>query len=623
MSWLRLGATANLLLGLRPVWDPREGGGSPLIFPPAEALVTFAADVGGDEQGQTWTMPTVSVHGDPGSLAAAAFDHRVAGLAVGPLMAGAEAARFLGVDPDGGLAYLLVSVRRTGDECAHEAVTRPPRRSFDRGAHLTRAGQRAEARLRPGPRRGAPNAARLGAGDGQGYLDFFAEFGTHFVARVWHGDALLQAFAFERATLAAQMRASDWPAGEPVLDGERALACAQLVATGRPGPIVNLNANPEVADSLRAGEWHDEGMGRDCLLAPFAERGTRALALLPSAPGSEPVALELTTIARFLERYRGANWERLLTGALHQRFGDALDLPLAASSGAADTGEQMLLRGPPQCFDAGRELATYQERIRGRDLSGLPPRLQSTTVLCQTLELEEAERIRVPGGRVTLVARALSTRGSSTRGAPSIVVDDAAFDSFTLIADRIDGMVTVANASDTVRRTVIDGFVLETASDGLPRVASCAHAPAADDIARIAPLLAVSLRTAERLLCLTSADAERELAVALDQLAWIRGLPATHVVHARAGALHEQALRIATRIGAPGWQLYLSEVLEAAAAGDLERARRAHDGFWQTGGGDQLPAVAEPAPLAAAELHLLRAHALTLCHPAHAAPAAI
>lgn len=629
MSWLRLGTTANLLLGLRPVCHTRVMSESPLIAAPAAALVTFPAD-DADREERGWTMPRLSVHDDAGSLGAAAFDHRVVGLAAGSLMAGADVGRFLGVEHGRGLAYLLVSLRRTCGECAHEALTRPPRRAFDRSAHLTRAGQRAEACLRPGPRPGAPNAARLGVDDAQRYLDHFAQFGTHFVSRIRHGDVLLQAFAFERATLAALMRAFGWPADVPAVDGERALACAQLVAAGSPGPIVNLNADPAIAASLQAGQWHDERMGGDSLLAPFAERGTRALALLARARSSEPVALELMPLARFLERYRATNWERLLTGALHQRFGDALDLPLAGGPAAADTGAQMLLRGPRAGLEARRHLAAYQERVSGRDLDRLTARLESCTVMCQTLELDEGEQVRVPGDRVTLAARTVRTAARSTRAAPEIVLRDAALSSFALIADRIDGMLTVANASGTARRTVIDGFVLDTASDGRLRVVSAAHAPGADDVARIAPLLAVSLRTAERLLCLTGPDAEREFVAAIDHLLWIEGLPASDTVLIRAGALREYAPELAARSGRPGRREYLSEVLEATAAGDLTRAWREHERFWHARERDvgdpdlsrhTLPGGAEPAPLAASELHLLRAQALIMCHPLHAVAA--
>ena len=588
MSWLELGRTADVLQGLRPAWDPRRTGGSPLVAPPVQALTTYPA-VPDETEDAAWGMPTVSLHRDAESLAGAVFGHRVAfgagELRLGAVMRGG-AERFLGLDallgsdPSVG-GVMLVRVARPAGESRHEAFSLPPR-VFDRRVHVTRAGRRAEARLRPGPRPRAPGAPRLTARTAQQYLDHAHEHGTHFVSAVRHGNVLMQAFAYERRAFAALVEA----AGHGAV---ATLACAPFAGpplASAAGPIVALNPDPEIDAMIARGDWHDERTGVDSLLAGFADRPADVCARLEACRAAGPVALELTPLGQFLEFYRAGNWTRLVGGALRQRFG----VPAPQPPGAPDTLDGLLL--PPRA-------GSYHERLTGRHLAALP---ESRTILTQILDLREGGRVPVAGERVTLAARTILAAGELVVG-----------DGFSLVADRVEETLGLVDRSSGRRRTVVDGFVLGNAPDGRVRVEAAAHQPARVD--GLEPLLALSLRTAERLL----SHGGRAAGGGLAHLDWVARLVPGTAVARHALALRSAAGRYATPDRA-GLDRYLEAVLEAAAQaeqdGEPDRhvatARRAHEAFWHA------PPKTGPPVSALAELELLRAHALTVRHAARA-----
>lgn len=531
MTWVRLGQAANLLDGLRARWDPARPDGCPLSVPPSPGVVTFPATA---QPSGGWSMPAVSIHGGAASLADAAFGHRLAGLSLGSLMPAPQVLRFLGLDAEAGGSrpgngFLLVRVARITGRARYEALMPPPRPGFDRRRHLTAACRRAEAGLRPGPRPGAPHAARLSAADAQRYLDHFARFGTHFVAGVWHGDAIVQAFAFDQGELTARLSASGFSREERVLAGERALACAALIepaAVRAAGPIISLNGDPAVAASVARGDWDSARARGPSLLEPFAAVGSAALELLNGARLTAPLSLDLEPLCRFLEFYRGRNWQRLLAGGLSQVFGDRVDVPLTAPVDVPAEIGDLLLRPPPGGWAATGSLAVYHERVRGEDLARLPRALSSCAILSHTLELRAGETVPVPGRQVALAAHTLVSPAPSSRRAPRLRCEDAALAELTLIAGDMTGLLTITNRSGTEWRTVIDGLELTTVGETV-QIHAVTYRPEPEQLTRIAPLLGTALRTAERLLCHPGSDGDgaRARAAAAELLDWLAGLP--------------------------------------------------------------------------------------------------
>ena len=565
--WAQLGRTGNLLCGLRARWDAQGG---PLVGPAQSGLVTFAA-APPDGPPPHWQPPTVSLHEDVAGLARAAFGVRATEVDAGAVMPEREVLEYLGLTPGANRSFALVRVARVGEACVHEALARPPRRPFYREHHLTVACRRAEARLRPGPRPRVPHAKRLDAAAAQAYLDHFEQFGTHFISAIRFGDVLLQAFAFDAAEWRARLAASGFDAAERVLGGERALACWGVIAASpshAPGRVISV-AGDAAATAAFAAE--------PSLLAPFAREGDRALERLGGAHAQAPVEIELKPLCRFLELYRALNWERLLAGALHQRLG--ADVTLPDRGPREERVDDVLLRPPPG------SRPDYQELLRGGE---------EPVLAAHTLVLRERERLT----GFPLAVHTLRSEARTSAAAPQVVLADDALTGFAPVVERMEGMVRVSNRSGTQHATLLDGFLLTDAG-----VARAAHVAEPGTLERVAPLLPLLLRTAERLLCDEHPPAWRAAQALLD---WLRRLPAPEPVRERAGELARVGPAFGLRGNDAARDEYLAGVLEAARAGEAERARRLHDAFWWEGAA--APRSGDPLT----ELYLLRAHALTI-----------
>jgi hypothetical protein len=280
----------------------------------------------------------------------------------------------------------------------------------------------------------------------------------------------------------------------------------------------------------------------------------------------------------------------------------------------------LLLRPPPGGWDGGRRLTAYHERISADDLAALPRQLESCVVACHTLELAEHDAVVLGGEQVLIAAHTLLSRASSSRRIPQLSCQDTAVGRFALIAHHMRGMLRLTATSTGERHTVIDGIRLAGDADCL-RVHDVTYQPTARQLASAAPPLRLALRTAERLLCRPGGDGTSAHAAALELLDWMTGLPPLADLTGRAAAIRRAASAFEVRAARPAeFEQYLSGVLDAARTGDVLEACRVHERFWGSGAGlarrdDPLAPVAHPM-LARAELHLLRAHALSVAQPA-------
>ena len=475
---LQLGQAINLLYGGRgDVFGPASlhlaGQQSLRLFPlqpmPArsswqELCVTVHDDVAGLVD-RLW-----SCHVAPHRHDGAGFEVRPAALIDNADRAARTAflSERLGIGLAEGQTYLLLELHRTDGRADHEVTARPPRRFFDRKWHLLADWRRAAARLRPGQRvhDGFCHDAIVTAAEAQCYVDAFYRFGTHFVSAVETGDRLVQLVALKpesaRWIIAYWRRAG---AGQPV-HGDAAMAFAAFLAPDharQAGPILSLAGDPDLPRTLAQGAWNDAvSIAGVSLAALFRSGSRRAGEVLAGFAASAAVHTELTSMALFTEFYRAINFERILRGALVQRWGDSVHLPVRRMP--EFTRDVAIAAASPCPPVAGCRRMLRLKRGDGAALTGLQP------PLAQLID-----------------AAAFSSHALQVRRA------DALFEHAPFACQAMAGVVILENLSGTRRDTLLDGLRFSSvppqpnAAEVRVKLQGDAHVLPPDQVPRLLP----------------------------------------------------------------------------------------------------------------------------------------
>jgi hypothetical protein len=458
---VKLGAAADLLRGLRPVWFDRPRGLSPFFAPSAEPFRTFdletAPGVALSDAG--WNELGLSLHGDVASLIDALFDYRV--LPFAPHSPGfviparelmlprdrrdsslATLGSLLGLDlaehAGSGCGFLLLKMRRPLAEHRYEALASDLSRRMSVAEYWTAEARNAMGRLRVTRRiiDGADREAIISEAQAARYLEYFGRFGTHFVSRVEMGDLLLQVFAIHPARHASLRNIFRAEAGGVSAAGVQALGFRSYLGldwVASQGRIVSVGDNPLLAASLAAGDWHDgEFVRGDSLLEALTARPavTRALAAGSRVPSA--IALDFAPQSSLMEVFRADAWKRLLKGAMLQRFGGGINIPRAHLPSAQVVPVRTLPRPEVRTADSLVRFDVVAEYRSG-----------STTQLA--------------GRRVVLGAHRVDAGAEGDR-VPILRLEEAALEDFEFIAGSMHGALFVLDATGECRDTICEGF---------------------------------------------------------------------------------------------------------------------------------------------------------------------
>lgn len=443
---LRLGDAVNLLGSLDLAQLGGEGAVLPFAAPPRRPLATFAAVAEEGSEALTarpapafWSEPALSLHATAEDLITAIFDFRVlpfqadggrpfrlsaGALALAPPRRAATLSRLeswlglpLGEAEEPG--FVLLSVGRQGGDFQHEAEKGGIGRYLAIQDFWQREGRHAMARLRKG---------ELDARQAQRYLEYFYDFGTHFVSRIATGQRLLQVFAcrpgfFAGLSQHVSREARGLAASGPLALGLRHLLKAEsLAARGR---IVALGGDGALAASLAAGAWRDEATGEDSLFQPFLGSAAVRRELLASFRRSVPVEVCVTPQTSMMETFRAVAAARVMKGALLQRYGTALQLPSRPAL-ASDVPVPPIELPLPPAAAAGESSATA------------------------ALALGLGGRTEIPGRQVTLLAYRVHPLAGAEGSppAPLLVLDDEAFANCRIYAGELPAGLLIATRAN-------------------------------------------------------------------------------------------------------------------------------------------------------------------------------
>lgn len=573
LEGIQLGDTVNLLHGadLASIADA-----SSLRPPPRAPLRQFAVEIDCSVESE-WRPPSVTFHQNVTSLAEQLSMYRVErrlfdgpefNIRPGSLLRNGEdraeqqrrLGEALGVELVEGRSYLLAALRRIDGRADHEVTAEPTRRFFDRKWHLTAEWRAAKSQLRPGRRihDGNQHDAIITATVAQQYLNCFYAFGTHFISAVECGDVLIQVIALRPESSVEASRYWRRMGDGHAVEGVAALTFAPFaepfhaMETGR---IVSLAGDPQLPASMARRIWSNpRGTGEPSLLGVFQSGREAAQRSLAGFRAVVPIGMELTSIARFMEFFRALNFERVFRGAMLQRWGSLVHLPLrrlpsVEKSIAAMPHDEALMGAlddrAPRCH---RIL-----HLRGRNSHRLPA--PAPTLLTQFLDAEpachQASVLRLP---------------------------DEAFARGGIVCQTMAGALILENESGSERDAVVDGLRF-TDAEPEPgadwphvRVRGDMHTLDVRDLAEVLPSIRTALEATSAILSSTEVAGERRRADATSFVEWLANL-----LPANTGEPEIQRLRVIA--------LYLSRIesrLSWLPMGRIfhgETSARMHDDF--------------------------------------------
>ena len=500
---IQLGQAANLLFGYLPVWNPSASNpASPFFAPPVPPVRT---PVAGETVPSSFTQwdgyPTITLHETPESLVSAIYDFNVAkfsadppGLNIpsGPLVlddadsrsAIAAVGKFLGLDLTNGECYMLVTRQRVNSTSTHPFVANPGQ--ADRSAYLTPSAIATIGKLTPAQNPGIDSVlynSKLTLADASDYIEAIYTLGTHFVSQITSGDVILQVFAYPPASFGPIKTvfandATTQPDGTQAVTGLTANSFAIYSTPASNGfgyvtgysDIVCLSRDPALTAAIAKGAWNsDYSPNHPNIFAATA--GYQQL--LPPLTQVVPIGVLLTPLAALISNVLVANpWNRLVKGALMQKYGSGVAVPLSSPMNydwssifpeaiASWTGSIVTPR-----------VDIYQERVDLAQVNlqggaviaqqGFPN--QSFTSFSQILEATTqpgAASINLPSDNITLIAQIIDT--TAAQQTPVLSMSTAALQQLQVYCEDMYGALIFADGeASTNRKVALDGFLFET-----------------------------------------------------------------------------------------------------------------------------------------------------------------
>lgn len=551
-----IGQSANLIDGLNPHWTPQQGLPGLLYPVPEQPLATRPARVI-DSRG-TWSFPELSLHENALSLLDALIPFQVVSpssevdapcIGAGALLAGAQyshsslqaLSNTLGVNlDDEDLHYVLVKLTRVDGTDTHASVAngilmhvRPSQPDPAYGltpAFLSSATKLAHA----GRSRQQDYGEQLTALKAQGILDTFGVYGTHYVSAVTLGDTILQVFAY-RAEAFANIRTA-YAQGRNPLSGPDTHYFAQFTTDNAVSPLgyvaqygklLCLSDCSAFNLSVQKGDWVDPLWSQhSSIFAPFIR--STALTRLDLANRfveQTTVHVQLASLALMVEQKRGLLWQRILKGAMVQKYRDRI----GANFAVYDTRDfSSLLPEDTQAvvsFIATPNINLFKTQI---DLATLqlvaPQQVQGFTLLANVLSISQGSAVDIPGVQVRLFGQVIDMRA---QGQPrTIRLSNDAYSTLQLSCDEFLGALAISNHLGDRYSVIVDGLRFGLRDDG-PRAqpfieSDVRGTPANDSLPALIDNLEFSMSFAESALCDRSSSSATGLQTLIKQyLSWL------------------------------------------------------------------------------------------------------
>lgn len=477
-SSLLLGATSFLVNGYQAVWNPSNPASTPLFPSTVQALNTQAIALNGT--GASWETLEITLCDTAEDLLTQLNNYNVlfqsgdtASLPAGSLILHdkdssasiASIKNLTGIDlskGDGGYVFIAIT-RNEGNQNFPFSGSAAINNNY--ASTFNTAVQKLEKNLGTGPvslNTLGKIMANLGTDDIQNFLDFFNNYGSHYVSQVTTGDVIYQIFSYsakDYATISTYYKANpDKLYGIQALSFEIYTNPLHNQGTGtfgyatQVGSLNIMSNDASFVQSVQHGDWNDTNYSINSILMQL--NGSIDLSTFTQVV---PIAIELTEVLDLVLFRTQMVGCRIFKSFMYAKYGNSITpdfrnitqynynaiFPNDAMSGLIS-------------YLATTSINVYKERIELSEVNIIMPETVGDFLLmAQVMQLEAANSFACPGNSVTLIAH---TFDLSANNNPVITVSDQAYDSLQLACQYFIGNLGITNTSGTKAMTIVDGF---------------------------------------------------------------------------------------------------------------------------------------------------------------------
>jgi hypothetical protein len=490
ISSLKLGDTANLLYGFKPVWARNDENAKPFYTPLQIAVDTY--DVQTLSNTGVWSFPVISVHDDVVSLINKLYDYNVLppddegtvfSIPSGPLtLKDADSAAamqslgaYLGIDLTKDDSYMLVRMARDSGKAVHEYVSDFGKQHRDQ--YLTLNAKAAINAFAASLPKDISTSALTGLNMNLSLklLNLCYEYGTHFVSTVELGDVFFQVFAINKKSYYDLKAVFNSERGDAdVIDGLDSLSykyytTAYNVISGHAygyvtqyGNIISLGNDPVLSLTVSKGEWRDNKYAlHDSIFMAYdsSKSGSNFCEQFNSVTVTR---FELLPISQLCSDLRVVNlWNRLFKACVLQKYLQGIKVDFRIDAGYKWT------KIFPNSSDlwistiATPTVDIYQEFVDINTITLVnTQQVENFSVFTHVLELGNQQPKKIPGKNVIIMSYMIDATTSS--GIPVLEFSGEAYESHELVCGNMLGAAVVRNADGVEYYTLIDAFLYYT-----------------------------------------------------------------------------------------------------------------------------------------------------------------
>ncbi|XP_028412342.1 uncharacterized protein LOC114535155 [Dendronephthya gigantea] len=316
----------------------------------------------------------------------------------------------------------------------------------------------------------------------KGYLDFYENYGTHFVSSITAGDSIFQVFAYDASAfkeIQKTYKTDPESFGGPLSYSFTIFTVprsddGKFGYTAAAGKICIASEDEELVKSLHDGLWCDESYsGTNSVLTPY--HYGRSNYLNTTFKKVVLISFELASLSIFAEYYRMLIWHRVFKGVMFTKYANGFGVAPYFSNNCPYDLNTIFKDSDP--IDGDGLLSTLstpsvnimKEKI---DLDAFvvrfPEVVREFAIFANAIQLPNSNHkqktsINVPGSsRVTFLGHVISCGGNSPLP-PNIQITDSAFKDIEgrLFCGEFYGGLRISNSDDSKSCVVMNGLMMK------------------------------------------------------------------------------------------------------------------------------------------------------------------
>lgn len=295
----------------------------------------------------------------------------------------------------------------------------------------------------------------------QRFMDFFNEYGTHYVSKIVTGDLIYQIFAYEEAAFSLIQALYQKPAA--TLNAATVLSFRKFSKPLNPlpgrekgyttqiGHLCIKSKDEHFQECAAASRWMDLDIGNNSIFNCSTDPDQ-----LLAFNQVIPIGFELAEILSFTRPALKTQGNSIFKAIMFTKYGDKLSLLFknlpanhAFQNQANQDTNNLVVTTNHKCLNV------YKNVLRAEDIALVEAAdVKELRLLSPLFQIGEGNAVHLPGDFVHIMAHTLDAGGKPRE----VILSDQAFNTLELNCEDFNGALRIRNASNGATFTIVNGF---------------------------------------------------------------------------------------------------------------------------------------------------------------------